>query len=124
MPDGEVSPETRQILGQNFECSVVGVFVGRLTIHGKVSHKRPAPFDSGKFQLMTCKGVSRRNFDSWNMEQVDQHEVSSCVLSPLPDPRKNNGQIGPDTVCIDGDVMCGTPCRLDVAPAAIRVFTA
>lgn len=124
VPDGEVSGETRQELGQNFDCSLVAMFVGRLTVHGRFSHKDEAPFDSDKFQLMIGKASSRWKTISWSMEKLEQHAVSSCVLTPLPDSKKNDGQIGPDTVCIDGDVMCGTPCKVEVARAALRVFTA
>lgn len=124
VPDGDVSNEMQRQLGQNMDYSAVAMYVGRLTVHGRVCHEREAPFDSGKFQLLIRQASNRWKTIRWIKDEVAQHEVSSCVLTPLPDSRKNDCQVGADTLIIDGDVVCGTPCKVDVEPAALRVFTA
>merc|ERR1712080_132817 len=103
------------MLAQNVDYSAVAMFLGRLAIEGTTLHQQEAPFDSGKLQLMPCRPASRLKTFRWSKENViAQHAVTSCILSPLPDSRRDDCQIGADTVIIDGDIMCGTPCKADV----------
>jgi diacylglycerol kinase family enzyme len=124
VPVGEVLSETRQELAQTVDYSAVCMFVGRLAVHGRDVHEHEAPFDSGKFSLLTRKASDRWKTIRWIKGDVAQQQVTSCIIRPQPDSKKHDCQVGADTVIIDGDVVCGSPCKVGLECAALRVFTA
>merc|ERR1712216_529141 len=94
VPEGEVLSETRQELAQTVNYSAVCMFVGRLAVHGREIQDHEAPFDSGKFSLVTRRASDRWKTIRWIKGDVAQQQVTPCIIRPVLDSKKHDCQVG------------------------------
>jgi len=123
LPKVEVPDEVRQRWSQLNNLNLVSMFSGRMVIRGRKCDRRDLPLDSGKLALNIRRVASRWKDSRWFHKHDGELEVTSCVLRPSEACKPGSVQVGPQSLLVDGDIVCGTPCKVEVVPMALRVFT-
>lgn len=122
LPEGEVPDEQRQRFAVDTALTGVLATVGQFWLGDQ--HFPGSTLDDGLMNIR-IRVVGKRIEGIYpivdNLDTVVA--VSECTILPNLSPSPNKFQVGPNTLLVDGDVVCGTPARLTVLKGAIRMFS-